>query len=124
MTSSSRELEQISRSQARQQILLIILCILVAASTIIMWKSVRATREANDIQRQLLAEKADAPPKGPQKKRRAGARPETKVSAEPRRTPSLRRGQDGTGGREAIADSPARADLANTHIVLARPGRQ
>jgi hypothetical protein len=124
MTSSSRELEQISRSQARQQILLIILCILVAASTIVTWKSIRATRETNEVQRQLLAEQADAPPKGLQKKRRASARPLTKVSAEPSRSPSLRRGQDGTSGRQVVTDSPARADLADTHIVLARPGRQ
>ena len=69
MTSSSIELEQIARSQTRQQILLIILCIVLAASTVITWRSVRVMREANEIQRQLLTQQADAPPKGPQKRR-------------------------------------------------------
>ena len=63
MTSSSIELEQIARSQTRQQILLIILCIVLAASTVITWRSVRVMREANEIQRQLLTQQADAPPK-------------------------------------------------------------
>jgi hypothetical protein len=123
MTPSSRELEQIARSQTRQQILLIILCIFVAALAVATWRSGSAMREANQIQRQLLAQESDAPPKG-QKKRRAGARPANKVSSESRRSPDSRRGQDETSSRQALADSKTRADLTNTHALLVRHGRQ
>jgi hypothetical protein len=48
----------ISRSQARQQIVIIVLSVVVAVSTAaytwITWQSVAAMREANEIQRQLL----------------------------------------------------------------------
>jgi hypothetical protein len=123
MTPSCRELEQISKSQTRQQILLIILCIVLAASTIITWKSARAMREASEIQRQLLAQTADAPSKGPQK-RHASARPATKASTQSRRSPSLRHEVEETGNRQAMTERTARADLTSAHALLVRPGRQ
>lgn len=50
---------RISRSQGRQQLVLIILSVVVAVSTAvytwITWQSVEAMREGNEIQRQLLA---------------------------------------------------------------------
>jgi hypothetical protein len=50
--------ERTSKSQSRQQVVLIALSIVVAASTAaytwITWESVAAMRESNDIQRQLL----------------------------------------------------------------------
>lgn len=50
--------ERISKAQGRQQLALVILSIVVAASTVaytwITWQSVAAMREANEIQRQLL----------------------------------------------------------------------
>ena len=50
---------RMSRSQGRQQVVLIILSVVVAASTAaytwITWQSVVAMREANEIQKQLLA---------------------------------------------------------------------
>jgi len=49
---------RISRSQARQQVVIIVLSVVVAFSTAaytwITWQSVAAMREANEIQRQLL----------------------------------------------------------------------
>jgi len=51
--------DQSSRSQSRQQVILIALSIVVAVSTAaytwITWQSVAAMREANEIQRQALA---------------------------------------------------------------------
>ena len=123
MMPSSIELEQISRSQTRQQVLLIILCIVLAASTITTWQSARAMRESNEIQRQLLAQTADAPSKGPQK-RHASARPATKAITQSRPSPSLRHAVEGTGNRQAMIDGTVRADLTNTHALLVRPGRQ
>ena len=121
MTSSSRELEQIAKSQARQQILLIIVCIVLLACTVATWKSVSAMREANRIQRQLLTEKADDPPTSPQK-RRVSVRSPTKASTESPR--SVRGAQDASSGRQAVDDRPAPADLTNTHAMVARSGRQ
>ena len=50
--------DRISRSQARQQAVLIALSVVVALSTAvytwITWQSVAAMRDANEIQRQLL----------------------------------------------------------------------
>lgn len=50
--------ERISKAQGRQQLVLVILTVVVAASTVaytwITWQSVAAMREANEIQRQLL----------------------------------------------------------------------
>ncbi len=122
MTSSSRELEQIAKSQARQQILLIIVCIVLLASTIATWRSVSAMREANQIQRQLLTEKADAPSKSPQK-RRGSVRSTTKASAESRRSWSVRGEADASGGRQGTIDSAAPADLTNSPAMMARSGR-
>lgn len=51
--------ERISRSQGRQQLVLVLLSVVVAGSTAvytwITWQSVVAMREANEIQKQLLA---------------------------------------------------------------------
>lgn len=50
--------ERISKAQGRQQLVLVILTVVVAVSTVaytwITWKSVAAMREANEIQRRLL----------------------------------------------------------------------
>jgi hypothetical protein len=121
MTSSSIELEQIARSQTRQQVLLIVVCILLIASTIATWKSVSAMREANQIQRQLLAERAEAPARSPQK-RQASTRPASKASADSRRTRSAR--AEAGSGRQATLDGTVPADPAATHALVARSGRQ
>jgi hypothetical protein len=123
MTPSSMELEQISKAQTRQQVLLIILSIVLAASTIATWQSARAMRDANEIQRQLLAQTADTPSKSPQK-RHASARPGTKASTQSRRSPSLRHAVEEAGNWQAMTDDTARADLTNTRALLVRPGRQ
>jgi len=50
--------ERISKAQGRHQLVLVVLTVVVAASTVaytwITWQSVAAMREANEIQRQLL----------------------------------------------------------------------
>lgn len=50
--------ERISKAQGRQQLVVVVLTVVVAASTVaytcITWQSVAAMREANEIQRQLL----------------------------------------------------------------------
>lgn len=122
MTSSSRELEQIAKSQTRQQILLIIVCVVLLASTIATWRSVSAMREANQIQKQLLTQQADAPPKSPQK-RRVSVRPASKASDESNRSRSVRGAQEGSS-RQAMADSTAPAEATTTHTIMARSGRQ
>lgn len=122
-SSSSRELEQIAKSQTRLQILLIAVCIVLVASTIVTWKSARVMRESNEIQRELLTQKAEAPPKGPQK-RRTSVRPANSAGTESHRSRSVRSGADTSNGRQAVADSPEPRDIANTHALIARTGRQ
>jgi hypothetical protein len=123
MTSSSIELEQIAKSQTRQQILLIILCLVLAASTVITWRSVRVMREANEIQRQLLTQQADVPPKSPQK-RRASVRAANNTSTESHRSRSVRSGAEASSSQQKMADSTAPTDLTNTHAMMVRTGRQ
>ena len=123
MTSSSIELEQIAKSQTRQQILLVIVCILLIVSTICTWKSVSATREANALQKQLLIEKVDVPTKSPQK-RQATTRPVNKTSTESHRSRSVRAAPEGGSGRQATVDGTSPADVPNTQAMMARTGRQ
>ena len=66
MTASYEELQQIVKSQKRQQVALIVLSVVLAGSTIVTWKSVAAMREANEMQKQMLeSRKVSATPKRP-----------------------------------------------------------
>ena len=123
MTSSSTEFEQIARSQTRQQILLVIVCILLITSIIATLKSVSASREANALQKQLLMEKVDAPVRSVQK-RPAAARPMNKSSTESHRSRSVRASPDGSGGRQATVDNAAPAEPPTANAMVARTGRQ
>jgi hypothetical protein len=123
MTSSSTEFEQIARSQTRQQILLVIVCILLITCIIATLKSVSATREANALQKQLLMEKVDASPSSPQK-RPAAARPVNKSSAESHRSHSVRAAPDGSMARQQTVDNAVPADPPTVNAVVARTGRQ
>lgn len=78
--------ERISKAQGRQQLVLVILTVVVAASTVaytwITWQSVTAMREANDIQRQFLelqkpiaADKTAPNSTGERDTRKSSARP-------------------------------------------------
>jgi hypothetical protein len=122
MTASSIELEQISRSQTRQQILLIILCILVAASTVATWRSASALREANKLQKEFSAQSAEGSRKAPQA-RRANARAATKASAESHR-PTNPRAQGSTGDKRGTAESAPHGDPTGTRVALVHQGRQ
>ena len=123
MTSSSTELEQIAKSQTRQQILLVIVCILLIVSTIATWRSISATREVNALQKQLLIERAEAQTKGTAK-RQATLRPVNKTSVDSHRSRSVRAAPEGGGGRQATVEGEAPADVPTTQAMVARTGRQ
>jgi hypothetical protein len=124
MTPSDEELKQISRSLARHKIALIVLSVIVAASTIVTWKSVAAMRAANEIQRQLLApQKADGTPKAGQA-RRSSARSATKSSVESLRSPGVPGAGERIGNRQPVIDSTPGARVADTRAAADRPGRQ
>ena len=125
MMSSYEELKQISRSQRRQQVALIVLSVVLAVSTIVTWKSVAAMREANELQKQILeSRKARSAPKAAL--RRSNPASETQARAEPHRPPgsthpSARKRMD---DRSAAIDSAPSAPPPSTRALPDRPGRQ
>ena len=123
MTSSSTELEQIAKSQTRQQILLVIVCILLIVSTIATWKSISATREVNALHKQLLIERAEAQAKGAPK-RQATLRPVNKTSVDSHRPRSVRATPESGGGQQATMESEVPANVPTTRAMVARTGRQ
>ena len=123
MTSSSTELEQIAKSQTRQQILLVIVCILLIVSTIATWRSISATREVNALQKQLLIERAEAQTKSAPK-RQATARPMNKTSVDSQRSRSVRAAPGSGGSRQATVGGDIPADVPDTQAMVARTGRQ
>jgi hypothetical protein len=122
MTPSSRDIEQISRSQSRQQILLIVLCIAVAACAAATWRAGSAMRDATELQRQTLAEAADAATKQP-RKRQVSTRAGKKTSAQSQASglPLERRG---ASSRQATDDDSAPTEITGARTALARVGRQ
>ncbi len=122
MEPSSRDIEQISRSQFRQQILLIVLCIAVAACAVATWRAGSAMRDANELQKQLLAEPADSATKQP-KKRQTSARAGKKASPQSQAS-SLPRERRGASDRQATDDNSAPTEVTSTRTALARVGRQ
>ena len=125
MMSSYEELKQISRSQRRQQVALIVLSVVLAVSTIVTWKSVAAMREANEIQKQILeSRKARPAPKAALRRSNPGS--ETQARAEPHRQP----GSTHPSARKRMDDPPAAIDsapaapLPSTRALPDRPGRQ
>jgi len=125
MTASYEELQQIVKSQKRQQVALIVLSVVLAGSTIVTWKSVSAMREANEMQKQMLeSRKVSAAPKATV--RRSSARPDTQASVESRRPP----GSTQSGAQKRISDRTAAIDSAidvpvpAARTPLDRPGRQ
>jgi hypothetical protein len=122
MTPSSRDIEQISRSQSRQQILLMVLCITVAACAVATWRAGSAMRDANELQKQLLAEPTGSATKR-SKKRQVSARAAKKPSAQPHAS-SLPHERSGASDRRVTDDNSVPTDLASTRTALARVGRQ
>jgi hypothetical protein len=122
MTPSSRDIEQISRSQSRQQILLIILCIAVAACAAATWRAGSAMRDANELQKQILAEPADAATKQPNK-RQASARAGKKASVQSQ-APSLPRERRGSNDRQVTDENSAPTEVTSTRTAMVRVGRQ
>jgi hypothetical protein len=125
MTASYEELQQIVKSQKRQQIALIVLSVVLAGSTIVTWKSVAAMREANEIQKQMLeSRKVSSAPKATL--RRSNAHPDTQANAESRRPPSSTQpsAQKRIGDRTAAIDSATDVPLPSTRAPVDRPGRQ
>ena len=123
MTSSSTELEQIAKSQTRQQILLVIVCILLIVSTIATWKSISATREVNALHKQLLIERAEAQTKGAPK-RQATLRPVNKTSVDSYRPRGAHAAPESGGGRQATMESEVPANVPTPQAMVARTGRQ
>ena len=124
MTSSDEPLEKIARSQKRLQIALIVLSVVLAASTITTWRSIAAMREANEIQRQLLGQqKADPGPKAAPA-RRSSARSGSKTNAPSHGSQSLPAEQERTGNRQGAVDGTPGTHLANARTLPSQPGRQ
>lgn len=121
MAPSSPDIEQISKAQFRQQVLLIILCIAVAACTVATWRAGSAMRDANELQKQLLAEPADTAVKQPQK-RQSSTRAAKKDSAQSQLSASPRE-QKRTHTEQAAEDKAAPADLTGTKTAM-RSGRK
>jgi hypothetical protein len=124
MTASYEELQQIVKSQKRQQVALIVLSVVLAGSTVVTWKSVAGMREANEMQKQMFeSRKVSAAPKAAV--RRSNARPDTQANAESRRPP----GSTQPGAQKRISARTAAIDSAidpvpTTRTPLDRPGRQ
>jgi hypothetical protein len=124
MTSSDEQLQKIATSQKRQQVALILLSIVLAASTVVTWKSVAAMREANEIQRQLLPQqKADPGPKAAPV-RRSSARAESKTNTQSHGPQSLAGEQERIGSRQGAVDSTPGTHIANAGALPKQPGRQ
>jgi hypothetical protein len=125
MTASYEELKQIVKSQKRQRVALMVLSVVLAASTIVTWKSLTAMRETNEIQKQML-ESRKAGPASKAALRRSNARPETQANAESRRPagPTQPGTQKRIGDRTAAIDSATDVPLPSTRAPLNRPGRQ
>lgn len=125
MVSSYDELKQISRSQKRQQLALMILSVVLAASTIVTWKAVGAMREANTIQKEVLESRKESAPRKAAL-RRPNARLENQASSDSQRP----RGSTRSSAQKQAVDQPAAAESAprapfnNTQALMARPGRQ
>ena len=125
MMSSYDELKQISKSQKRQRVALIVLSLALAASTIVTWKAVAALREVTQIQKQALEpRKPGTAPKTAL--RRPNLRSETQANASSRRTQGLARPgvQNATGDRPTAVDSAPDSQAPGKHASLERPGRQ
>ena len=122
MEPSSRDIEQISRAQSRQQILLIILSIAVIACAVATWRAGSAMRDANELQTQVLAEPAGPSTRQP-KKRLLSARAARKSSTQSQ-VSTLPRERKRMNGEQATEDRAAPADLTSTTTAMVRSGRQ
>ena len=122
MEPSSRDIEQISRAQFRQQMVLIILCIAVAACAAATWRAGSAMRDANELQRQALAEPADSVVRQA-KKRQLSARAAKEGSAQPQIS-TLPRERKRTNSEQTTEEKAVPADVTSTRTAMVRSGRQ
>jgi hypothetical protein len=122
MMSPEEQLEKIAKSQSRQQMALIVLSIVLAASLIVTWKSLTTMREANALQReQLVQQKPDpAPQAAPTRKSIARPHVKANASAETHASPS---NKERTIEKEASTPS-ASTNIASARTVPERQGRQ
>ena len=125
MTSSYEELKQISKSQTRQQIVLIVLSIAVAISSVVTWRSTSAMREANELQREWLASQKSGSPRTAALTHRSSARVGTpSVRSESQHPPAGSNAQERMTDRETTSGRAPDARVASTNPVANRLGRQ
>jgi hypothetical protein len=124
MTTPQVDLERIAKLQSRHQIVLIVLSVVVALSTLVTWKSVAALREANEAQRQAAAtRRTDAPAKGAFI-RRPSASQQSAADSEPRRASTFSSGRERATDRQPSAEAPRSTQVAGANTTVERPGRQ
>lgn len=125
MTSSHEEFQELSKSHARHQIALTVLSVALVAATLMMWMLVNAVRESNEIQKELLAssQQVDVAPKTPVNPRSVAPAPR-KASTGSRRSPSASGGRQRSSPERALAQSAPPTQVASTHTLASRHGRQ
>ncbi|HXV07589.1 MAG TPA: hypothetical protein VD791_06140 [Burkholderiales bacterium] len=125
MTPSHEEVQELSKSHARHQIVLTVLSVALVAATIMMWMLVSAVRESNEIQKELLAgsQEVDVTPKTPVKPRSV-APSSRKAGTASRRAPSASGGRQRSSPERAVAQSAPRTQIASTQTATNRYGRQ